>query len=1130
MRKLHAAILILLALLSIGGATLLWPKAFPTATIDFKVTPAEVKTRIESFVEAQGYPMQGYHSATSFGEDSGTTRFIELEYGIPKLEQLTQEGLNVWYWSVRWFKPQQHEEFGASLDPQGRIVGFSHTIEEEKAIPSLDKEAARQVAEAFLKKFITQHPWEKLHQVSDSSEERPHRTDYSFIWERDDFRLGEAPYRLEVTVKGNQVGGYNEYLKIPERWTRDFEKKRETNNLCMSIASAALMAIVVGYFVILILSIRDRKLRWRNALPWGWFALFAGVEILAKLNSIPELLAAYQTTENWHTFIGHHLSSTIQGVLFTLGALWFLALVADALYREKLPGHLSVRQSLGIEGLGDARTVRSLFIGVIFAIVSVAYVSGFYVLGRKCGVWAPVDIDYAKTLSGWFPWISPIQTGLTAAFGEEMLFRVVGLIVIWKVVRVRWIAVVLSAATWAFLHSNYPQMPGYARGIELTLVGIVWSVLLLRYGLLTTLTAHYLYDCWLGDMVVFQSASCADRAGALVGSGWPIAILGISWWLYHRNGKKALLPEPTDAHPAPPSVAVAADPLPTSSFGTISLSSRQKGLVCIAALLTILVCFKLPAPQDTLQALGKLDLPRSAIAAAADREVRQRGFDPARYHQIITCNGGSTRLDYLLEKGSYAQETRLFQTELPDVYWYVRYFRVLEKEELRLELNPQGQMIRWNHAIPREAKGASLTREAALALAKKALTEQYGVDLSREKLVSQDSNRQEHRLDYSFEFERTDWHWGEALLRTSINLKGDEPGGFNRYVKVPEAWLLERQKSGWKKFVAGEFNSWLGLAQGILVLSLFILLVSKRMVPWRQAFLIALIPAAIKIAMLLNKTPWFYADYKTTMALANYLATHWLTLILGTALGYLGQTLFIGVGLGFVRWAFGWELKHLILWPRDREERAEFWTTSLSSVLAAYALLFAISNFEEILNGFFLPTASGTFQLPHVNSTVPWLHVLLSSANQGLEQIVFLAVAGSVVILLYRRFPRLTLIVVPLYPVLGAIQHDSWAGFFCSAATGELRLALVFFLVWRVFRFNAMALWLTYFLWALIPNALTYATHGGAGYQRQFIPLTLAVVLPLLIGWIAHRSQADADKGEPVAVGAETSSDGPAPL
>ena len=61
---------------------------------------------------------------------------------------------------------------------------------------------------------------------------RPHRTDRVFTWKERDFNLHDATYRVEVTMLGNEVGGFGEYLKVPEQWQRDYERLRSKNDHC----------------------------------------------------------------------------------------------------------------------------------------------------------------------------------------------------------------------------------------------------------------------------------------------------------------------------------------------------------------------------------------------------------------------------------------------------------------------------------------------------------------------------------------------------------------------------------------------------------------------------------------------------------------------------------------------------------------------------------------------------------------------------------------------------------------------------------------------------------------------------------------------------------------------------------
>jgi hypothetical protein len=82
---------------------------------------------------------------------------------------------------VRFFAPLQKEEFGATFDPSSRLVGFYHTIPEEKPGAKLDTEAAQRLAVHYLQE---EHRLDlsgyKL--VDSSSHERDDRIDHYLTW------------------------------------------------------------------------------------------------------------------------------------------------------------------------------------------------------------------------------------------------------------------------------------------------------------------------------------------------------------------------------------------------------------------------------------------------------------------------------------------------------------------------------------------------------------------------------------------------------------------------------------------------------------------------------------------------------------------------------------------------------------------------------------------------------------------------------------------------------------------------------------------------------------------------------------------------------------------------------------
>lgn len=244
----------LLTAVSLITALLFWNQAFPAASLQFTITRENAEKENLRIATAVGATLEGYTAATVFDEEEDTNHYLERERGLAELERYVREGVTIWSWQTRWFKPEQEEEYSAAIDPQGRLVAYDHDLEEHRAIPTVTKDEARHLAEDFIRQHVRHHPLDQLKFIEDGATERPARTDYSFTWERPSLRVGEASYRLLVQVYGNAVGGYTEWLKIPEAWERDFEKKRELNKLCQKLAEYASLPVYLGAFVLFIFS------------------------------------------------------------------------------------------------------------------------------------------------------------------------------------------------------------------------------------------------------------------------------------------------------------------------------------------------------------------------------------------------------------------------------------------------------------------------------------------------------------------------------------------------------------------------------------------------------------------------------------------------------------------------------------------------------------------------------------------------------------------------------------------------------------------------------------------------------------------------------------------------------------
>ncbi|MFA5066373.1 MAG: CPBP family intramembrane glutamic endopeptidase, partial [Dehalococcoidia bacterium] len=107
----------------------------------------------------------------------------------------------------------------------------------------------------------------------------------------------------------------------------------------------------------------------------------------------------------------------------------------------------------------------------------------------------------------YFPFLFPLVIGFTAAVSEEFLCRLFAISFFKKYFKHTFLALLIPAMIWAFAHSNYPVFPVYVRGIELTLAGLAFGWVFIRFGLWPCLVAHYAMNAILVCVPLLKSSN-----------------------------------------------------------------------------------------------------------------------------------------------------------------------------------------------------------------------------------------------------------------------------------------------------------------------------------------------------------------------------------------------------------------------------------------------------------------------------------------------------------------------------------------------------------------------------------------------------------------------------------------------
>src|SRR6476659_7236218 len=76
--------------------------------------------------------------------------------------------------------------------------------------------------------------------------------------------------------------------------------------------------------------------------------------------------------------------------------------------------------------------------------------------------------------------------------------------------------VVASALVFGFAHANYASWPPYSRGVEIFLDACFWGVLVLNFGVLTTVVAHFVYDLVLFGLFATSGNAAEYRVSAAI--------------------------------------------------------------------------------------------------------------------------------------------------------------------------------------------------------------------------------------------------------------------------------------------------------------------------------------------------------------------------------------------------------------------------------------------------------------------------------------------------------------------------------------------------------------------------------------------------------------------------------------
>jgi hypothetical protein len=105
--------------------------------------------------------------------------------------------------------------------------------------------------------------------------------------------VGEARLRIQASVLGDQVGGWTQYIRIPEQWKRMRERLGVYRITAVTLRTLFVVIMFSLAIMVLVKSTRQGSVRW--ALAWKVASAAMILESLNRMNSIPEYYFEYDT-------------------------------------------------------------------------------------------------------------------------------------------------------------------------------------------------------------------------------------------------------------------------------------------------------------------------------------------------------------------------------------------------------------------------------------------------------------------------------------------------------------------------------------------------------------------------------------------------------------------------------------------------------------------------------------------------------------------------------------------------------------------------------------------------------------------------------------------------------------------
>ncbi|MEJ8303799.1 CPBP family intramembrane glutamic endopeptidase [Saccharibacillus sacchari] len=336
-------------------------------------------------------------------------------------------------------------------------------------------------------------------------------------------KIGDSELKVNVSFEGDQVASIRSNFSIPSSYT-SYISEQTTWASIMTYGGYMLLTFVLGVLAIIYAFVLKKYASFTRGIFLS--AFYYVVSVFSVWNMRPFFEGSS------YSDILFMVTIVLQIVMgfFMAASLYFCFVAGDAMWRSQGKNMWARRG----EPQYGRHVWESLKTGYLWAIILLAVQAViFFILEHTLGVFSTTD-DSQSTYNMMYPWLFPILAWM-AGISEEAIYRLFGIPMVKKIVRSTVVASIITSLIWALGHTLYPIYPVITRPIELLFLGLLFSFIFLRYGYITAMFAHVVFDSILMGLSLIFMGTPTYVAVGIVSIVMPAIVAFVIYLMYGKD-------------------------------------------------------------------------------------------------------------------------------------------------------------------------------------------------------------------------------------------------------------------------------------------------------------------------------------------------------------------------------------------------------------------------------------------------------------------------------------------------------------------------------------------------------------------------------------------------------------------